>query len=308
MTSPVARCLKEQFEGESEIHFLTKKSYTDLVKFNPNIDKVHFIENSHKEILDTLKSENYDYVIDLHNNIRTMRVKKALGVKSFSFHKLNIEKWMLVNFKKDNLPDVHIVTRYLDTLKEFNIQDDKKGLDFFFPEDYVFSENLYPVNQKFIAFVIGAKYNTKRLPEEEITKICEKQKLPVVLLGGPDEKLEGDRIANQFDHVSSLCGKCSLMDSAHIVKNAQLVICNDTGLMHIASAFQKNIVSIWGNTVPKFGMYPFNIENNYSIHEVEGLKCRPCSKIGYKECPKSHFNCMKQQDLNKIQDKIESFI
>jgi ADP-heptose:LPS heptosyltransferase len=302
------RCLKNQYDGEVEIHFLTKKGYLDLLQFNPYIDKIHTIEESHKEVLEDLKAEKFDFIIDLHHNLRTLRVRKALKAPSFPFSKLNIEKWMLVNFKKDNLPDVHIVDRYMKTLESFNIKYDQKGLDFFFSKDYQFPTSLYNVSQKYIAFVIGAKFNTKRLSTEKIEEICSNQKLPIVLIGGKEEEEEGNAIAKKFDHVDSMCGKVNLMDSAHLVKNAQVVICHDTGLMHIASAFQKNIVSIWGNTVPKFGMYAFNIESNYSIHEVPNLSCRPCSKIGFKECPKKHFDCMNKQDINQIQEKIDEFI
>jgi len=116
------------------------------------------------------------------------------------------------------------------------------------------------------------------------------------------EKINHDRIINK-------CGVLTLGQSASLIKNARLIITPDTGMMHIASAFNKNIVSIWGNTVPELGMYPYMPKNNngYSIHEVANLKCRPCSKIGFKECPKQHFNCMNQQNVNQILEKIHFF-
>jgi ADP-heptose:LPS heptosyltransferase len=73
-----------------------------------------------------------------------------------------------------------------------------------------------------------------------------------------------------------------------------LIVTNDTGLMHIASAFHKPIISLWGNTVPEFGMYPYmpGRPQGYDVMEVKKLPCRPCSKIGYEKCPKGHFKCM----------------
>lgn len=307
LTSPVIRCLKQQFNGEAEIHFLTKESYRNLIQANPYISKIHTIKQSHKEVVENLIDENFDYIIDLHHNLRTLRVKKILKKPAYSFQKLNIEKWMLVNLKKDRLPNIHIVERYLKTIESFEIKNDNKGLDFFFPKDYQYDPNIYPTDRKFIAFVIGAKFNTKRLPTSEIEKICQQNEQPIVLLGGVEEKEEGEAIAKKFSNVQSLAGKCSLLDSAFIVQKSDLVVCHDTGFMHIASAFQKNIVSIWGNTTPKFGMYPFNIENNFTLHEVKDLKCRPCSKIGFQECPKKHFNCMSQQNIQEIQSSIEKF-
>jgi ADP-heptose:LPS heptosyltransferase len=77
--------------------------------------------------------------------------------------------------------------------------------------------------------------------------------------------------------------------------------------MHIASAFQKNIVSVWGSTVPAFGMYPYLVENNFKIIEVNNLSCRPCSKIGYEKCPKGHFKCMYNINSDKVLKAITSF-
>ncbi|MBK8562534.1 MAG: hypothetical protein IPN76_04120 [Saprospiraceae bacterium] len=74
-------------------------------------------------------------------------------------------------------------------------------------------------------------------------------------------------------------------------------------MMHIAAAFQKRILSIWGNTMPALGMYPYfgeaNADKNTSF-EVPDLTCRPCSKIGHQTCPKGHFRCMNDQDVKKI--------
>ena len=85
-----------------------------------------------------------------------------------------------------------------------------------------------------------------------------------------------------------------------------LIISSDTGLMHIAAALDKRIITIWGSTVPAFGMYPFikNGGNQYISQQVEGLHCRPCSKIGYNQCPKGHFACMRNQEIEKIQESI----
>ena len=70
--------------------------------------------------------------------------------------------------------------------------------------------------------------------------------------------------------------------------------------MHIAAAFKKIIISVWGNTIPEFGMYPYMPGEGSAIFEVKGLTCRPCSKIGFDKCPKGHFNCMMQQNEEEI--------
>ncbi|HEX7411450.1 MAG TPA: glycosyltransferase family 9 protein, partial [Bacteroidales bacterium] len=106
------------------------------------------------------------------------------------------------------------------------------------------------------------------------------------------------------------CGQFSLMQSASLVKQARAIASNDTGLMHVAAAFNKNMISIWGNTIPEFGMYPYLPDahsGKTAIAEVYGLKCRPCSGIGFHQCPKGHFRCMKDQDAEKIARQLNDF-
>ena len=94
LTTPVIRCLKEQVEGDVEIHFLTKQQYKSVVANNPYISKIHTIAKSTNEIIDELKKEKFHYIVDLHKNLRSKRVIKNLKVFSFSFDKLNYQKWM----------------------------------------------------------------------------------------------------------------------------------------------------------------------------------------------------------------------
>jgi lipopolysaccharide heptosyltransferase II len=311
LTTPVIRCIKEQVK-DAEVHYLTKKSFEKIVSLNPNVSKTHCIEKDISEIIDVLKKEKYDYIIDLHNNIRSLQVKRALGAKSFSFNKLNFKKWLLVTFKINKLPAIHIVERYLAPLKQLGIVNDLKGLEFYIPEKDEINLSSLPLPQQkgYIGIVIGAAHFTKRLPPEKIVEVCKKIQQPIILLGGKEDKEIGEKIATAVgEKVYNACGKYNLQQSASLVKQANAIITNDTGLMHIAAAFKKDIVSVWGNTVPEFGMYPYlsgKGENGRgAIIQVNGLSCRPCSKIGYQKCPKGHFNCMTAIDNNTIVKAVE---
>ena len=305
LTSPVVRCLKQQVK-DAEIHFLTKKNFASVIEHNPFIDKKIYLEEEWSALIPVLKNEKYDCVIDLHNNLRTLKLKSQLGLKSFSFNKLNIEKWLLVNLKMNRLPDVHIVDRYMETVKSLGVVNDGKGLDYFISQEDGSAIHKLPeeVQKDYIAFVIGAKHNTKKLPIEKIISLCKKIKRPVVLLGGKEDFEAGEKIVSavQPQAIFNACGKFSLNESAALIKQASKVITHDTGLMHIAAAFKKEIISVWGNTVPEFGMSPYygNFEFRNSRFEIKNLPCRPCSKIGFEKCPKGHFRCMVEQDENKI--------
>lgn len=296
LTTPVIRGLKQQVE-DAEIHFLTKKKYESVLVNNPYIDKLHLFDNNFGQTLESLQNEQFDHIIDLHKNLRTRRFITRLQTPALSFKKLNLEKWIYVNFKRNILPDVHLVDRYMDTVAPFDVENDGQGLDYFIAmSDEV---NLLDLPGKlpygYIGFSIGGQHYTKRMPPEKIARICDYIERPVLLLGGPDDRTAGDMIVSlSRNEVHNGTGIYTLNQSASLIRQARLVITHDTGLMHIAAAFRKPIISLWGNTVPEFGMYPYMPDNKSVIVENKNLRCRPCSKIGFSRCPRKHFRCMNE--------------
>ncbi len=304
LCSPIVRCLSLQLGAE--IHFLTKKSYLSIVENNPYLSKVFGIEKSVAELLPALKKEKYDVIIDLHHNLRSRILSLRLGVLTFRFPKLNIEKWLLVKFKINKLPDLHIVDRYFETVRQLGVKNDQQGLDFAIaPEDEL---DLAPIllgeDKTFYAFAIGATFATKRLPNEKIIAICNTISKNIILLGGKDDQQNAELIVQSSSkNIVNLCGKLSIQQSASVVKQAEKVLTHDTGLMHIAAAFHKKTVVFWGNTLPEFGMYPY--QTAHKNIEVKGLACRPCSKIGFQTCPKGHFRCMQDINLDDVAAALE---
>jgi ADP-heptose:LPS heptosyltransferase len=311
LTTPVIRCLKQQ-KKKCEVHFLVKKQFLQVVAHNPFIDKIHVFDDNLTACIQNLKKEGFTYILDLHNNQRSLLIKWALlGVKAYAFNKLNIQKWLMVNAKVNHLPKVHIVTRYLDTVKELGVINDGKGLDYFIDDTEKidrYAKLGLAKNTPFIAMVIGGSFATKQLPKEKLLNVCELIEKPLVLLGGPSDAENAQFILENLPHKTNIynaCGLFSLNQSASIVQQSTKVITHDTGLMHIAAAFNKPILSIWGNTIPDFGMYPYLPKNSLQIAkilEVKDLNCRPCSKLGYHACPKKHFNCMNLINENDIAD------
>lgn len=298
LTTPVIRCLKQQVP-DATVHFLVKENFKSIVTHNPYIDKVMLLAHSWELMIEELRTENYDYIIDLHHNAKSLRVKKALKKKSFSFYKLNIQKYFLTAFKINLLPRQHIVDRYLETVEGFGVKNDGQGLDYFIAKEEETSWKDIPAahHAGYIACVIGAAHGTKKWPIHKWKEFCMQMKHPLILLGGPEDKVAGEEIASADDiKIYNACGKFKLNESADLVRKAKLVITHDTGLMHIAAAFKKPIISLWGNTVPAFGMTPYfgHAMVKDVILEVKKLWCRPCSKIGYKKCPLGHFKCMEK--------------
>ncbi len=310
LTTPIIRCMKQQIP-DAEIHYLTKEKFYPLVKANPNISRIHIFNDKLREVINELKDISFDHVVDLHKNLRSGRVKLALRKPTSTFDKLNFRKWLIVNMKINKLPDIHIVDRYFEAVNKLGVKNDQGGLDYFIPEeDLVLREDLPPTHaEEFIAFVIGGMHYTKMFPEEKVVELCHLLDKPVILMGGPDDHEKAERIREQCgEKIYNACGLYSINQSASLIQLSSKVLTNDTGLMHIAAAFRKEIFSLWGNTIPGFGMYPYLPpgEGKSHIIEVKGLSCRPCSKIGYSKCPKKHFRCMMDVDIEQLGAKVNA--
>src|SRR5215218_1815396 len=313
LTTPVVRCLKKQVPG-AQIHYLIKPQFKAVMEPNPYIDKFHVLRQDWDKMIEELKEEKFNYIIDLHHNLRTLRVKKALDVPAFSFNKLNIEKLVFTKLKWNIMPKLHIIDRYMETVKPFGVYNDGEGMDYFIPEDQKVTLKDIPGSHHagFVSIVIGASYYTKKLPVYKLQELCKKINHPIILLGAKEEAGEGTAIASVDPiKVYNACGKFSLHESADLVRQSKLVIAHDTGLMHIAAALKKPVISIWGSTTPSFGMVPYYGEN-YLAHQaqpyddvqVHKLWCRPCTKFGRKKCPQGHFKCMKKISIEDIVRKV----
>lgn len=310
LTTPIARCIKQQL-SEVELHVLTKSSYRSIYAANPNINKVFELQGNMKELIDQLREEHYDFVVDLHKNWRSLRVRMALHCPSSSFPKLDFRKFLYTKLKMGKLPQLHIVDRYFKAVEKLGVHNDGHGLDFFFNEGDVMHYEDLPesFHDGFVAIVIGGQHATKILPEDKVVEVCDALDYPVILVGGPEDAARGERIKEKVGtYVGNSCGTLTVGQSASLLELADAVITNDTGMMHIAAALRKPIVSVWGNTVPEFGMYPYLPQGMKPAVVIENkvLKCRPCDKLGYAKCPMGHFNCMNSLDAKEIAEKTKA--
>src|ERR1700733_8638804 len=134
-TTPVVRCLKKQLPG-AEIHFLTKPAFKYIYDNNPYADKLLLLKDSLSDTITEVKAEHYDYIIDLHNNLRTAVIKLRTGVKSSTYKKQRFRKWLSLKFKLKLVPPVHLVERYLKTVAFLGIKNDNQPIDYFLKAEY----------------------------------------------------------------------------------------------------------------------------------------------------------------------------
>ncbi len=295
LTFPVVEALQHKYPS-AEIHFLTKPSNKAVVELLSS--KVHprFLQESLVQTAKQLRVERYDLVIDLHNNLRTFLLQVLLMKGSWKrFRKLNFQKWLFTALKWNALPKVHVVDRYAQTalVNPTNVTlavcDTINGME------------LLP--SKYVAWVLGATFSTKQFPLSKLIETIERLDMPIVLLGGEKENPLASSLQAHFPSLISLVGKTILAEAASVLSKANVVVTNDTGLMHLAAFYEKPMVCIWGNTVPAFGMYPYQSAPVFHA-QVSDLSCRPCSKIGHNTCPKGHFDCMLKQQTVEISEQI----
>lgn len=294
LTFPVVEALVDKYPS-AEIHFLTKPSNEAVLDLLSNKVQPRFLQESLVQTAKQLRGERYDLVIDLHNNLRTFLLRVLLMKGSWHrFRKLNFQKWLFTAFKWNTLPKVHVVDRYAQAASvrpaSVNLAVSNTNVVESLPSHYV-------------AWVLGATFSTKQFPLSKLIETIERLDMPIVLLGGEKENPLASSLQAHFPSLISYVGKTSLSEAAFVLSKAKVVVTNDTGLMHLAAFYAKPMVCIWGNTVPAFGMYPYQSAPVFHA-QVSDLSCRPCSKIGHNTCPKGHFQCMLNQHSVEISEQI----
>jgi len=285
LTSPVYRILQEQLPHGAEVHLLTQKRFAFVHEANPFVNKIWAVEKSGMEVVNELKEENFDYIIDLQNSLRSRSIRKKLGALAFSVNKQNLRKWIQVNLGIWKGPIKHIVDRYLDTLKIFNVDNDGEGLEYFIPSTTNSIQQILPsefIQKGYTVIAVGGAHEGKQWSEENWIELSGKfQDERIIWIGGKEDSIQLNHSLLHLD----LIGKCTVHESARIIGHSKAVICGDTGMMHIAAAFKKDIVVLWGCTTPELGMgvhrpQPNIGEHMHSVYLQAKRKGRPCSKLG----------------------------
>jgi heptosyltransferase-2 len=317
LATPLIRVLHQKFP-DAQIDFLTKSKYAELLETNPFLHRVIRYDATTKRAgLRHLKQEiireNYDWLIDIHKNPRTVYLKYRDHIPvHFSIRKYRLKRFLLVKLKINLFSNViPVYQRYLEPLKNYGIQDDQKGLEFYIDpqirsridEKYADFWRKYP---RIIGIVPGAGYPTKRWLTERFAKVAdflvETLGVGIIIPGGKEDKPLQQEIFSLMKYPAlGLAGELTLQESAAALDHCELVISNDTGLMHLTAALKKKLVAIFGNTSREFGFYPCAPQQ--IVLEKE-LPCRPCTHLGFRQCPDKHFKCMRDISVEEVEAAV----
>ena len=321
LTSPLLRIFRKAVGNDVRVDFVVKKEFAELINSNHHLSIVHELDRSKglsglRELKERLREEQYDLIIDIHDNLRTRYLRSFIGAKKIVvMNKRQFERWVLVNLHRNIYKDkVHVADRYIETVREFGIENDGKGLEIFIPDTTLFSIsgkiaklrlNLY---NSVIGICPGAKHFTKRWQKEKFAevgvRVAKELNAKIILFGGKAEFDDCNFVAQYInekvsaDTATNFAGEFSLLETAAAMEFCDVVLTNDSGLMHLATAKQKNVIAIFGSTVKEFGFAPYGTDS--VVIERQNLACRPCSHIGRADCPKKHFHCMKEIGAEEV--------
>ena len=299
LTTPLLRLLKER-EPSCETHFVIKAKYADLIRSNPNVNRVHLVQDeaevhSLENLRRVLRQERFDTTLDLQNNFRSIYLRRDTSKDIRIIRKDIVKRWLLVNMKLNFYSAIRSVPlKYAQTLDE-SISE-ITGTELHIPPqaatkiEHLWKESLSD-GRKAIIFCPGARHFTKRWPVDYWEALGKSlaSDYSIIILGGTEDKEICMSIARACGG-RSLAGDLSLIESAALLGYAEAVVTNDSFLMHAADALGKKVIAIFGSTVKELGFFPSGRATR--IIEVNGLSCRPCSHIGREKCPRGHFRCM----------------
>lgn len=300
LTFPFVNEIKRLYP-DSKLSFLVKPAYAGAARMHPGIDEV--IEYT-EDIKNSISGAGFDVIFDLQKNQRTYSLLRSAGTAVYRVKKDSAKKVILASFKVNLLKTFKpVYERYLTALKKYNT--DARTVYTQTP-DMKCGQNRY-AGEKYILVSPSSKHYTKRYPAEKFHELLKDVKTKIILTGDANETdmnvcayLEKNLIG-----AVNLCGESDIADLAGLIKGAELVICNDSGVLHIAEALGKRTFVFFGSTVKEFGFYP-QLEST-TVLEDNDVKCRPCTHIGRADCPKKHFKCMNEIDTSPLKNELQKY-
>lgn len=333
LSIPLLKALKEIYP-QAKIDLVCRKPFGSFFVDAGLVDDVFSIDKKSKESLkdfaESMQQRSYDLLVSPHYSFRTAVMCRKIKAKK----KIGFRRWFSKFFYSDlvtrpmDLPDVlrqlsllSILdetwgSAYVDYVSEYrgaknqqleSLEDRVK-----IPEAYSMQLDLDKAfsNSELekmdftesLAIAPGSVWETKKWREEHYVAWAKKQNKTVYVLGSPGEKELCQKIADQIPKAVNLAGKTSLMDLYLVLKKVDLLVCNDSGTMHMGSVAGVNCISVFGPTTLDIGYRPWS--NNALVAQTD-LDCRPCGLHGHKKCPIGTHDCMKKLEPHHI-EKLSS--
>lgn len=316
----------KQNNPKNHIALVTKEQFSGISKLCPSFDEVLTLHAPYgirelKKLVNEIKKQSWDFVIDLHSNPRSSLISKLSGAKEIiRYHKRAGKRRLLVaksklkriagiSSKSDKLQVLtavqfiaknnwHVADAYLETLNKLGIEAKKEVPFLNLPRKNCLAGQINnvkkePQKEMIIGFHPAGRWFTKRWPVDyyiELGKtLKQKYRAKIQIFGDEADHETAQKLAEALNG-ENLAGKTSIYELACELNKCKLLVCGDTGPMHIALGLGIPVIAIFGPTVPEFGFFPFGRSDR--IVSVD-LPCRPCSLHGGDNCPIGTHLCMR---------------
>ena len=316
LTTPLIRAVRQLFP-QAQIDILVIPQTAGVLRNNPHLNHIILFDkradkkSAFVKTLKRLKSEKYDLAVTPHSSFTTGLLLKLACIP----HRIGFDRNPIRFFLTQTVPvphGKHTIEKNLALLRPLSKQTFSMQTELFIThkEKYL-AQNLLqrlPAAKPKIAIAPGSVWPTKRWPKEYYARLVKnlKDDFALIFIGSDAERDLCAWIIEQAgaQTAMNLAGELSLLQSAAIIEQCDLMICNDSGALHLANAMQTDVFAFFGPTVKEFGFYPFRPHD--FVFEVPDLYCRPCGKHGSHACPQKHFRCMLEIEPKKVEEKVRA--
>jgi ADP-heptose:LPS heptosyltransferase len=303
LLTPIPKTIKEVFK-DAEITLITKPQYVPIFENYPYIDFIVPF-NSIRETKRRLKNESFDIVIDLHYKPITILLSLSLNTRRRLWIRKRLLSWWSAVHLKKKIPEKHIIDLYFDTISPIckKIIDKSPFLSISDLEKKWAESRVRDLKRPIVGFAIGAKKKVRRWTGfGKLSQIIDET---IILFGDKEDRESLKDMQFRKDRVIDSIGKLTIRETIALLEKCDLLVCNDSGLGHIASAVKTPVISIFGPTIREFGFAPYGEKN---IVLSKPLPCKPCSLHGEKKCKRGDNLCLKLITPEEVKKEIEKFM
>lgn len=300
LTTPLLRAIRRRHPA-ADITFVVRARYADVLAGNPAVTSIVAVEPRERVtgLARRLASIEYDARLDLQDSVRSRRLRRALGGLWGVAHRRRAARLLLIWLGVDTYGAyVPMAERYFTAAGALKVRPDGDPPEVFpSGEDEARAAELVPGDC--VALAPGASWASKRWPARHWRTLADRlvaRGLCVVAVGGAEER---DLLAGPS--IVEACG-LPLRTTAAILARARVVVANDSGMLHLATAVRRPVIALLGPTVPAFGYLPYGVPAEVLERPVA---CRPCSPSGSDHCPLGHHRCMIEIEPEAVAAAVE---
>ena len=293
LATSVAEKLHKHFP-EIQIDFLVKKGNEELFHEHPFIRSVltHDKEQKFRSILaviQKIRRMHYDVVVNLHRFLSSGLITALSGADQTIGFKSNPLAVLFSERYPHSFNGQHEIERNLSLIQGMVSEEVVR------PKLY--TKHCEAAIKKFcskpyLTISPGSVWETKKTPLDKWSQLIQASDKSVYLLGSSNDfdDCEALKSIATGREVTNLAGQLSMLESAALMKHAEMNYTNDSAPLHFASAINAPVTVVFCSTVPLFGFGPLS-DSSIVIETREKLSCRPCGIHGKASCPEGHFKC-----------------